>query len=77
MSSKNAMYESSILGGFGTGDDELAGGVGLATDGGGATLAVVAASAGREDFGLGFEAVVVSLLTRTDAGIMAVSSGVC
>lgn len=76
MSSKNAIYESSILGGFGADDKELAGSIGF-TVGAGAVFVVVATTAGRDDFGLGFEVVAVSLLTRTEAGIMAVSSGVC
>lgn len=74
MSSKKAVYESSTLCGFGA-DEEL-------TDSGFVTVGTTAglmAAAGADDtdcFDLGFGAA-VSLLTRTDAGTMDVSSGVC
>ena len=73
MSSKKAVYESSMLCAFGADDDEL-------TDSGftivGGPETVLEVEVDIVGFGLDF-ATAFSLLTRTDAGIIAVSSGVC
>lgn len=70
MSSKNAVYESSMLSGFGA--DALVHSY-LTTGGVTAGWLIVIAV---DDFGLGFGSA-DSLLTRTDAGTIDVSSGVC
>lgn len=73
MSSKKAIYESSMLGAFGA--DEAATVSDLPMAAGAEDLGAVAAV---ESCGFGFGFVrAVSLLTRTDAGTIAVSSGVC
>lgn len=65
MSSKNAIYESSTLAGFGA-VDELVVATGFGT--GGATIGRLEGKAVDDDvFGLGLGSA-VSLLTRTDAG---------
>lgn len=71
MSSKKAVYESSMP--FGTVEDELttSGFTTVGVTGRGAATAVETAAFGF-DFGTAD-----SRLTRTDAGTMAVSSGVC
>lgn len=71
MSSKKAVYESSML--FGAGEDELttSGFTTVGVAGRGATTVV-----GTAGFGFDF-GTTDSRLTRTDAGTMAVSSGVC
>ena len=71
MSSKKAVYESSMLCAFGADDDELTDS-GFTIVGGPETVLEV----DIVGFGLDF-ATAFSLLTRTDAGIIAVSSGVC
>lgn len=72
MSSKNAMYESSMLCGFGAADVLADSGFTAA----GVTCLGVEAKLAADVFGFGFRAA-DSLLTRTDAGTMDVSSGVC
>jgi hypothetical protein len=75
MSSKNAEYESSMLGGF----DDVVVVAGNLTNGVGTTGAAVAAAVDVpvdvDVFGFSFGA--FSLRTRTDAGTIEVSSGVC
>lgn len=72
MSSKKAVYESSMLCAFGA-DDELTDSdfTIVGPDVPGTVLGV-----GNVGFGFVLDAA-VSLLTRTDAGTIAVSSGVC
>lgn len=71
MSSKNAVYESSMLWGFEADDELLGSGFTMGREGGkmvvGRLVDVLGFGFGRAD----------SLLTRTDAGTIAVSSGVC
>lgn len=76
MSSKKAVYESSILCDFGADEEELTVSGFITTVGAAAGLLVAATAVERMGFDLGF-GVAVSLLTRTDAGTMEVSSGVC
>lgn len=74
MSSRKAVYESSILCcGFWTDDDELVDSC-FATTGAAAGRVVVGTA--DDVFGLAF-GTTLSLLTRTDAGTIDVSSGVC
>lgn len=72
MSSKKAIYESSMLCGLAA-DDEVDGSGFMIVGAAGCVAAVVV-----ETDGLGFAfGAAVSLLTLTDAGTIAVSSGVC
>lgn len=63
MSSRKAIYESSMLGAFGADDDTVSA---FTTVGPDATETVVV-EVDNEGFGFGF-GIAVSLLTRTDAG---------
>lgn len=72
MSSKKAIYESSMLCPFAA-DDKLADSDFTTT---GADVPTTVAEFDSDGFGFGF-GIAVSLLTRTDAGTIAVSSGVC
>lgn len=76
MSSKKAVYESSMLGAFGA--DELTDSA-FKIVGPGVTETVLDVDTDTVDTdGFGFVLVIaVSLLTRTDAGTIDVSSGVC
>lgn len=77
MSSKKAVYESSMLGAF-RADDELTDSA-FKIVGPGVTETVLDVDTDTVDTdGFGFVLVIaVSLLTRTDAGTIDVSSGVC
>jgi hypothetical protein len=75
MSSKNAEYESSMLGGFiDVVAEDLENGAGAT---GAAVTVVVDVGIDVNVDVLGFNFGAFSLLTRTDAGTIEVSSGVC